>query len=541
VFALLAALASVPGRSAATGTPDRAGDQAWAADVCATVPRPWLQRMLNSYRPDWSGQVQYLPSYPNPVDGGLSHSGPWPHLQTVPLLLVGRGIAPGTYERDVGLVDIAPTTGRLVGFDFDAPDGEALHEAIAPSDGGPPPRLVVTMVWDAGGIDVLDRWPTDWPFLRRLISRGAWYPNATVGIANSNTPPGHATIGTGAYPATHGLIDEYVEIGGRMLQPGAGGPRLLLAPTFGDLYDLALDNRPIVGSVSTLASHTTMMSHGTLWNGGDRDIAVMRHGEPGQADEERVEWDLVGDMARYFAFPSYANRVSSIDGHARALDQTDGRLDGRWRTNSIGQLRAGFDTPARIGYQNELIEALIEREGFGADAIADLLFLNFKVIDNVGHAFGLDAPEMRDAIRAQDAGLRDTVAFLDATVGRDQWTLILTADHGAQIPAEITGGVPIDPSKMRRLVRDRFDADGDDVELFRHIRPLQAWVDPDELRDNGFTIDQIARFVASLTASQVARSDFALPPGRADELVYQTAFPSRLYPLLTCLEGLEPS
>ena len=40
--------------------------------------------MVNTFRSDWSGEVQYLPQYPNPVDGGLSHAGPWDHLQEVP-------------------------------------------------------------------------------------------------------------------------------------------------------------------------------------------------------------------------------------------------------------------------------------------------------------------------------------------------------------------------------------------------------------------------------------------------------------------------
>jgi hypothetical protein len=541
VVVLTLSVALIAVACASSGGPGAAGvraadDSALAAQICQSVKHEWLQRMLNTYRPDWSGDVQYLPNFPNPVDGGLSHAGPWPQLQDVPFLLWGPGyVKPGVYHDDVHLTDIAPTAAHFVKFEYTAPDGHALDQALLPADQRPLPKLVVTLVWDSSGLDVLNEWPNDWPYLKQLISQGAWFDHATVGIANSNTPPGHAAIGTGAYPTTSGFVDEYVGIGGRMIHPGDGGPQLLLWPTFGDLYDLANGNKPIVGSVATLASHTMMMSHGSLWNGGDRDISVMRqelNATTGGA--EAVEWNLPNAMRLYYKFPEYANRVSTIDGFARQLDQADGKLDGLWRTNSISQLRSGFDTPARTPYQTQLIESVVQREHFGQDAMPDLLYLNYKAIDTIGHAFGLDSVEMQDTVRYQDDALKALVPFFNQQVGKGNWVMILTADHGAQIPADVTNSIPIDPNRVKKALIDRFDSDGDSTELFRQIRPTQLWVNHDELADNGVTLDQIATFIQGLTATDVARTDFTIPAGRENELVYQTAFPSRLYAELPC-------
>jgi predicted AlkP superfamily pyrophosphatase or phosphodiesterase len=528
------ACAAVPSRRAAPGTQAAAGDAQWAAEICDTVPEVWLQRMLNSYRQDWSGDVQYLPHEGNPVDGGLSHSGPWAHLQEVPFLMYGPGfVKTGTYTKPAHLVDIAPTAASLVKFDYQAPDGVPLTQALEPADDRPLPKLVVTLVWDSAGMDVLNQWPDAWPYLRSLMDRSAWFSNATVDISNSNTPPGHAAIGTGSYPTTSGYVDEFVRFGGELDHPSE--PRLLLWPTFGDLYDIANGNRPVVGSVATLGSHSMMMSHGSLWNGGDRDISVMRQAvDAATGGAEAVEWNLPDLMRVYYRFPQYANEVSSIDAFSRQLDQEDGKLDGLWRDNSIEQLRSGFDTPARAPYQNQLIKAVVEREGFGQDDVPDLLYLNYKAIDGVGHAFGLDTVEMQDTLRYQDDALRDLVGFLNERVGKGQWVMTLTADHGAQIPAEVSGGIPIDPNRMKTLVTQTFDDDGDGVELFQTIRPLQTWIDPVELADNGHTLDEIAEFIAGITASQVARTDFTIPAGRESEPVYQTAFPSRLFAELPC-------
>lgn len=527
------ACASTPSHAPVAGEQAAPGDAAWAASLCDTIKHRWLERMVNTFRSDWSGEVQYLPQYPNPVDGGLSHAGPWDHLQDVPLLLYGPGyVKPGAYEQPADITDIPPTSARLLKFDYEVPDGEALTQALVPEADRPLPKLVVTLVWDSAGMDVLEQWPNDWPYLRSLQREGAWFTDAEVGIGNSNTPPGHAAIGTGAFPSTSGFIDEYVKYGGDI---GWTAPNLLLWPTFGDVYDTANENTPKVGSISTLASHVSMMSHGALWNGGDRDVAVMRQqvgGDTGGA--EAVEWNLPAEMRNYFRFPGYANDVSSIETFTEQLDREDGKLDGLWRDNSIEQLRSGFDTPARTPYQTQLIEAIVEREGFGKDDVPDLLYLNYKAIDGVGHAFGLDSVEMQDSVRYQDDALRELVAFLNEQVGKGQWVMALTADHGAQIPADVSGGIPIDPNRMKDLVIGTFDNDDDGVELFMRVRPTQLWVDEAELQDNGVTLDEIAEYIGGLTASQVARTDFTIPPGRENELVYEASFPGRLFAQLPC-------
>jgi hypothetical protein len=373
-----------------------------------------------------------------------------------------------------------------------------------------------------------------------MIGEGAWFPHATVGISNSNTPPGHAAIGTGAFPTTSGFVDEFVRIGDALIHPGDGGPSLLLWPTFADLYDRANGNEPIVGTVATLAAHTMMMGHGAMWHGGDRDLSVVRQVLDAETSGvEAVEWNLPGEARLYYRFPAYANEVSSIDAFNRELDQRDGELDGNWRGHSIEQLRGGFDTPARTPYQSQLIEAVVEREGFGRDATPDLLFLNYKAIDTIGHSFGMTSPEMQDTVAYQDAALEQIVTFLNDQVGKGEWAMLLTADHGSQYPWEVSGGIPIDPPKMKALVTERFDADDDGVAVFGQIRPTQLWANVDELEQNGFTTDDVADYIGGLTASDVARTDYPLQPGEADDLVYEASFPSRVMEQLPCVSAPE--
>jgi predicted AlkP superfamily pyrophosphatase or phosphodiesterase len=149
--------------------------------------------------------------------------------------------------------------------------------------------------------------------------------------------------------------------------------------------------------------------------------------------------------------------------------------------STIEALRNGFDTPSRTPYQTQLIEAVIEREHFGEDDVPDLLYLNYKAIDTTGHLFALTSPEMEDTVAYQDEALEDLVKILNAEVGKGEWVMLLTADHGSQYPADEVGGIPIDPNRVKNLLYATFDDDGDDVELFQTVRPTQAWIDPAEL------------------------------------------------------------
>jgi hypothetical protein len=534
-LALLAAACAGVGASAASA-PSAAVSSAPAdlVEVACSLPHEWLLRTWRGDRADRGPELQILPFEPDYVGSGLPHVGPWDYVQRIPMFWYGPGhIAPvGRVDRPVTLADIAPTQAQLLGFPFHAPDGEPMREAIAGNR--TPPRLIVTLVWDAGGMDVLDRWPKDWPYLRSLIPKGAWYGNATVGTTPTSTAQTHAVIGTGAFPRHHGIVGHRMRVGGRIVTPWDRGPTYLIEPTLADLYDRAMGNRPIVGELGTVSIHLGMLGHGAMWGGGDRDIAAVR--EKVGADTlgaEGFQWNLPPLLQRYYRFPAYLNHVPGFEEDVRALDAADGRIDGRWRDNDIEQLLQGFETPARIPYQARVLQAMIEREGFGADATPDLLFVNHKMIDYISHVWTVNSPEMQDAVRAEDAALRDLVALLDRQVGRGNWVLVLTADHGSIPDPKVSGAFAIPAGPLAAAINAAFDTDGDDVHVVQLVQPTQIFLNEAELADNGHSVEDVARFLMGLTKGDV--SSAPLPPDQADDPLFQAAFPSRLLSELPCL------
>jgi len=69
------------------------------------------------------------------------------------------------------------------------------------------PKLVVLLVVDQMRGDYVDKFKGQWTGgLKRLVQEGAWFREAAYPYAATETCVGHATISTGAFPATHGMI-----------------------------------------------------------------------------------------------------------------------------------------------------------------------------------------------------------------------------------------------------------------------------------------------------------------------------------------------
>jgi hypothetical protein len=521
---------------ASTPAPAAQSNQDLAKVACA-LPHRYLVRTWNGFSPDRGPELTAIPKEPNFMGAGLPHVGPWDYIQHIPMFWYGPGHirAQGNVGGDVTLADIAPTQSALLNFDgFTAPDGTAMTSAI--EKGQTPPKLIVVLVWDSAGINVLQTHDTDWPYLKSLIPKGTWYTDAMVGSSPTSTAQDHATMGTGAFPIHHGIIAHHFQLGGQDTTPWEIGPNFFVLPTFADLYDIKNDNGPIAGMVATADIHMGMLGHGSFWNGGDRDIAMTRSPDvKSTSTAEGDVWNLPKEEAPYFTLPDYVNDVPGFQDDIDAMDRADGKLDGKWRSNDIEQLQHGFDTPARTVYQERVVEEVVKQEGFGKDDTPDLLFLNFKEIDYVGHVWSMNSPEMSDAVKYQDEALKRFVPFLNKQVGAGNWAMVITADHAAMPNPSISGGFEISTGAVQQAIEARFDTNGEDVRIVDNVQPGSIFLNEDEVKANGTTIDDIARYVQTLTQTQTSGGGVTPNPGQENDQVFSAVFPSSIMSDLSCL------
>ncbi len=474
-----------------------------------------LVRIWRGHQAERSEDITFVPKEPNYLGSFAvtSHSGPSDYLQRVPLVAYGPRRVPrnGQVNTEATLADVYPTAEDWTQVELKDRVGRALSEAVAPRR--KPPKLVVFVMWDGVGRNVLERWPGRWPNLERLEREGTSYVNATVGSSPSITPSIHATLGTGAFPNRHGVTGiQYRNAEDKIVvaQMGRDAGDLELS-TFADQFDRALDNEPKVGTVAYRIWHIPMMGHGSATPGGDRDhLAII--GFDGKIQGNDV----------FYETPPYLRNFPGLQNRFDGLDQKDGVKDGEWFEHPIAE---EHDNPAWADYQTDMILAMLERERYGADATTDLFFTNYKMTDIVGHRYSMDSEEMAGVLEAQDRALGRLVDYLERKVG--DYVLVMSADHGHTPSAEGSGGWPISQNELEDDLNEEFEVP-DDETLTQAITAVGPFLDPEVLAATGVTTDDIARFMNAYTIEDNwPKSD--LPPGyedRGDELVFDAAFPS---------------
>ena len=505
-----------PGKSS---SPPAEEGPAFLTRAC-DLPEKWVRYIYRGWLPGKQRDTDLIivPAAYNYAGSGTytSHAGPYDYLQDVPLIFYGPGQIRAVGDVDpageVTLADVAPTEAQIIDFSFPDRTGVPLTSILERE--ADPPRLVVTISVDGMGWNVLDRWRGRWPHLESIIDSGASV-DAVVGSSPSITPPAHTNMSTGFFPRDHGVTGIGVRaadgeiVGGFAANPDTGGARMadptinLKATTLGDLWDLETENSAKVALIASGNYPLGMLGHGSSLEGADKDIAAMSAAEG--------TWATNTD---YFALPSYVNDdVSGPEPYLRDTDLLDGELDGKWRGHDF-PLEA---SPALAPWTNEVVKAILDREGFGDDSITDLLFLHHKAPDIAGHEWNMINPEQGDVIESVDTGIGDLRSWLDREIGAGEYVVVITADHG-QTP--LGQGSAISMGEIRADIDRRFDTTENDVSLVERSSPTSLFLNREEMRRNKVSPERIASFLSAYTASENSQQG-------GDELLFRAAFPGR--------------
>ena len=498
-----------PEQSGPSG-PRTARDRGGAGASCSEIHQ-LVRRVQRGYTGRGSPDVSLIPRAPNYIGTAdmPAHSGPWDYLAEVPLVLYGPGHirARGAVERRATMADLAPTQARLIGFRaWPHRDGRVLWDALTKHSPAPP-RAVVTIVWDGGGDNALEERPGSWPYLRRLSERGTSFQQMTIGSSPSVTPPVHTTLGTGAWPATHGIPALKVRTkDNRYVDPFEGlDPGRIRVGTLADLYDAAEDNRPVTAAFGAIDWHLGMIGQGSGWPGGDRDPVVLLNYLADTLSNEAI-----------YTLPAIED-PAALSRYTDALDARDGELDLQWRGHDLVDESVRYASPAHVAYQQHLIERFITATDLGEDPVPDLLYINFKMSDDAGHSWGMTSPETADALRAQDRALGRLVRSLNRTVGRKRWVLMLTADHGQMPYPHESGGWAIAGSELQADANAALDHTDNGIDLVEFVKSAGMYVRRDDLRPNDLVLEDLARWAYGYRAQDNLREGAGIPASYAGD------------------------
>lgn len=309
----------------------------------------------------------------------------------------------------------------------------ALTPFLCPILAAQAPRLTILIVADQFRADYLQRYEAEFGAggFRRLQTEGASYDRMRYEHAATFTAPGAATLATGAYPETHGIVGNswYDKRTGEMV--AALSSRQLPTPT-------AL-------SGSTLADELNLATAGEsriVALADDPQLAVILAGHRPLACLWRGAQGELVSSAYYTAIPEWAAvyaAVNPINGPGRQQWRAlNASADAPALRVLAGDRHADYYRASPFAVEDVfgLAKVAIEQEGLGQDAVSDLLILGLGAPGLLSLETGAYSPLMRDLATRLDADIAGLFTWLEEAELLSDTAIVFTATHG--IPPQKT-------------------------------------------------------------------------------------------------------
>ena len=376
------------------------------------------------------------------------------------------------------------------------------------------PKLVVGIVVDQMRWDYLqrynDRYSPNGGF-KRLMNKGFNCNSTMIPYTPTYTACGHASIYTGSVPSIHGITgnnwfdnkkQQYVYctddpavsvVGSTNGAAGQMSPVNMFTTTICDELKLATNQRSKVVGIA-------LKDRGGILPAGHSANAAYWY------DSKTGDW--ITSTYYMNVLPGWVNTFNQqklVDEYYKLGWSTLFPINSYTQSTSdendyeINVLGKGFpytlssvigknysivlSTPFGNTLTTQFAKSAIEHEQLGSDSITDLLAISYSSTDYIGHAFGPNSIENEDTYVRLDTDLGELLDYLDSKVGKDDYLVFLTSDHGAahnpkfmndrKIPAGnllVTNLV----DSMNLLLKQKFGVDG---ELFKKrqelVKPVQ--------------------------------------------------------------------
>lgn len=327
------------------------------------------------------------------------------------------------------------------------------------------PKLIVGMVVDQMRYDYLTRFWNRYGEggFKRLVQEGFNAKNHHYNYAPTSTGPGHASVYTGATPSIHGVIgnnwysksegrwvycagdENYASVGSNS-NVGKMSPHRMLTTTMTDQLRLHTQQR---GKVIAIA----IKDRGAVLPGGHSANAAywFEGGKAGHwvsstfymdalpkwvqdwnasdaVEQYKKEWNTLEPISTYKESGSDVNEYEGL-ARGEADNSFPHKLAKYWEFN--GQFSSLRVTPYGNSMTMDFALEALKQEQLGQDTDTDFLAVSFSSTDYAGHFYGANSKEVQDVYMRLDKDIERLLNALDKEVGKGEYTLFLTADHGA--------------------------------------------------------------------------------------------------------------
>ncbi|WP_406684836.1 alkaline phosphatase family protein [Seonamhaeicola sp. MEBiC1930] len=391
------------------------------------------------------------------------------------------------------------------------------------------PKLVVAIVVDQMRYDYLTRFESKYGNggFKRMMQEGFNCKNNHFNYVPTYTGPGHASVFTGTTPNNHGIIandwfdrtlgrtvncveDRTVEPLGTNSNDGRKSPKRMVSTTFTDENRLFTQMRGKTIGISIKhrgailpAGHT---ANAAYWfdyeNKGSgnwisstyymKDLPkwVKDFNSSNITESYFKIWDTYYDINTYTESGSDNNDFERV---FKGKETPTFPYDLNKLKGSNGNFKIIAESPYGDNLTTDFTIAAIDGENLGKDDITDVLTVSYSSPDKVGHDFGVNSKEIEDVYIRLDKDLKRLFDTLDDKVGKGEYTVFLTADHGvANIPRYLESlNIPSGyftskelKTKLNAFVLEEFKTTG----LIRNVSNNQIFLNRKKIKELGLDL-----------------------------------------------------
>ena len=397
------------------------------------------------------------------------------------------------------------------------------------------PKLVVGIVVDQMRWDYLYRYQkryTDGGF-KRLLGEGFSCENTMIPYVPSVTAIGHTCIYTGSVPSIHGIAgnnfvkdgkkvyctdDDSVKPVGTTSVAALMSPRNLWVSTIGDEMKIASNGRAKVVGVA-LKDRASILPAGHNPNG-----AFWFDDQTGCFITSSYYMDRLPKWVEAFndkrlpkqylsqkwntLYPKNTYTESTTDENEYENGIREGvkatlplNLPELYKKYGYGIIR---NTPFGNSLTLDMAKAAIDGEQLGADDETDLLAVSCSSTDYIGHQVGTHAIETEDTYLRLDKAIADFLTYLDSKVGKGNYLVFLSADHGAmnnaaflqdrRIPAG-SWDASATAKKLNHVLAKEYPEAGD---IVKTVMNYQVFFNRDVIKSKQLDFDNIKQTVVNV-------------------------------------------
>ncbi|MBK9285940.1 MAG: alkaline phosphatase family protein [Sphingobacteriaceae bacterium] len=339
-----------------------------------------------------------------------------------------------------------------------------------PANAESKPKLIVAIVVDQMRNDFIYRY---WDRFgnggfKKLVNNGFYFKNAHFNYIPTFTGPGHSSIFTGTTPKYHGIIanewfekqsgkmiycvqDDQAKSIGTKSKNGKKSPRNQLSTTIGD--EMKLSNTKSKVFAVSIKDRSAVLPAGHAADGAfwfddasadfiSSDFYMQQLPTwLNEFNEKKLTQNyLNGIWSTLYPIGSYTNSLADDNEYENPFPGSEKPVFPYPLKDFITEKKWGVikSTPFGNSLTKDLALACLQNEGLGKDDYTDFFSVSFSCTDIIAHAFGPRSIEVEDTYLRLDKDLEQIIDYLDKNVGKDNYTLFLTADHGASdVPAHL--------------------------------------------------------------------------------------------------------